>query len=89
MGEEFVTSLVYIAEEFVHSGTKFSNAYKNSEGKIKKARPKAPTLVAMKAAYNKFLTAYTDQESVEEFFKGKNKVLHLKILMLLRNKLFE
>ena len=42
----------------------------------------------MKAVYQKILTVYTDQGSVDEFFKGKNKALHLKIFKMLKDKTF-
>ena len=58
--EEVVNDFVNIAETFVKSVTKFSNTYKNSEAKINKANPKAKNTLGMKAAYNNFLTVYTN-----------------------------
>ena len=63
--------------------TKFCNAYHNNEGKMDKAKPASKTLAEMKDGYNNFITAYAaaaaEQGKADEFFEGKNRVLHLKV----------
>ena len=85
----FVRELVEVAETFTRYVTKFCNAYHNEEGKIDKAKPTSKTLAEMKEGYNNFITAYaaaaTEQGKADEFFKGKNRGLHLKVFKKLQD----
>ena len=79
-----VREMVEVAETFTGSVTRFCNAYHNEEAKMDKAKPTSKTLADMKTAYNNFVTAYAEQGNADEFFKGKNRVLHLQVFKKLQ-----
>ena len=72
-----------MAEKYTRAVTKFCNAYHNEEAQIENAKPTSKTLAEMKTCYQNFITAYQDAATepgkADEFFKGKNRVLHLKV----------
>ena len=81
-----------VAETFTRAVTKFCNAYHNEESKIDNAKPTSKTLAEMKEGYQNFITAYaeaaTEPGKADEFFKGKNRVLHLKVFKKLQQNKF-
>ena len=54
--------------------------------RVKWIKPKS--LAEMKTGYNNFITAYAEQGKADEFFKGKNRVLHLKVFKKLQDNKF-
>ena len=80
--------MVEVPETFTKSVTRFSNAYHNEEAKIDSAKPSSKTLVEMKLAYNTFITCYKEKRNADEFFKGKNRSVHLKIFKKLQDNQF-
>ena len=87
-----VKGLAEVAVKFTKAVTKFCNAYHNDEVQFNNAKPTSKTLAEMETCYQDFITAYQDAATepgrADEFFKGKNRLLHLKIFKKLQDRSF-
>ena len=80
--------MVEVAENFTKSVTRFSNAYHNDKAKMDRAKLSSKTLAEIKLAYNTFITCYAEKGNADEFFKVKNRSVHLKTFKKLEDNQF-
>ena len=50
-----------------------------------RANPSAKTVTAVKSAYHAFITCYKEKGTTDEFFTGKNRLIHLKVFQKLKD----